>query len=133
MPRKPPPLTIVPSDPTGTSPPRELGKPGLSLWRSITSEFDVDDAGSTETLLQICAAADRLEEIAQQIAADGLAIRSKTGLRDHPLLKIELGLRSFVTRNLARLGVTTEPIKQIGRPGRGIGVTWHQLLQGEDY
>jgi hypothetical protein len=117
----PPPLTLVSSSATGSSPTRRLGATGADLWASITAEYDIDDAGGIETLMQICAAADRLGEVAAQIARDGLTVHSKSGLREHPLLKMELGLRAFITRNLQRLGINVEPVKNIGRPGRGFG------------
>jgi hypothetical protein len=41
-------------------------------------------------LQQICAAADRVAEFALTIARDGPTIRTKTGLKDHPLLRHEL-------------------------------------------
>jgi hypothetical protein len=129
---KKPKLTVVPSSLTGTPPPRKLGRPGTALWQSINSEYVIDDAGGIETLLQVCAAADRLEDIAKQIEADGLVIRSKTGVKEHPLLKMELGLRSFITRNLMRLGINIEPVKPVGRPGRGIGITWQDIQQEND-
>lgn len=121
---KKPPLTLVGSSATSPSPPRSLGKPGLSLWRAITSQYEIDDAGGIETLLQICEASDRLAEIATQIERDGLTIRTKTGVRDHPLLRTELGLRAFVTRNLVRLGVNVEAVQSVGRPAREHGLTW---------
>jgi len=38
-------------------------------------------------------------------------------------LKDELAARSFVVRTLARLGITTEAIKPMGRPSPGFGVS----------
>src|SRR5712671_749911 len=111
MPKKPP-LKLVSSDPTGASPVRKLGKPGANLWRSITAEYSIDDAGGVEVLTQICEAKDRLAEIAAQISGDGLMLRTKTGVRDNPLLKAELGLRAFIARSLTRLGVNVEALQQ---------------------
>jgi hypothetical protein len=108
-------------------PPRTLGKVGLSLWNRITSAYDISDEGGREMLGQACAAADRAEALRDQIDKDGEVIRTKAGLRDHPLLKHELGARNFVCRMLSRLGLNVEPIRSPGRPvagGLGITETW---------
>jgi hypothetical protein len=105
-------------------PPRNLGKVGLSLWNRITSAYAIDDEGGREMLGQACAAADRAEAFRDQIDKDGEVIRTKTGLKDHPLLKHELGARNFVCRILSRLGLNVEPIRSPGRPGSGgLGIT----------
>jgi hypothetical protein len=53
---KKPPLTLVRSTPKGPAPPRSLDKPGLSLWNSIQTEYDISDSGGAEMLLQACGA-----------------------------------------------------------------------------
>jgi hypothetical protein len=127
-----PPLQIVGSStPTDATLERKLGEHGRNLWKSITDEYQVEDAGGVETLLQICTALDTAEALAAQIRQDGYMIRTKNGLRDHPLLKSELGWRAFITRNLTRLGINVEAVKSPGRPGRDRGMTWRQL-QDED-
>jgi len=110
-------LTLVTSS-TAASPGRKLGKPGADLWRAVNAEYDVSDAGGVELLRQACEASDRLAQIKTQVARDGLTINTKSGLREHPLLKAELGLRSFITRTLVRLGINTEAVQSVGRPGR---------------
>ena len=69
-------------------------------------------------LLQICEAADSLTSFDEQIARDGgPTIRSKSGIREHPLLKHQLATRSFIVRSLHRLGLDIEPARhEIGRP-----------------
>jgi hypothetical protein len=112
---EPPKLTLVTSNSTAASPGR---KPGADLWRAVNAEYDVSDAGGVELLMQACEASDRLAQIKTQVARDGLTIKTKSGLREHPLLKAELGLRSFITRTLVRLGINTEAVQSVGRPGR---------------
>ena len=113
-------LTLVNSTKANlTSTPSTLGKPGATLWQSIMSEYKIDDAGGREMLLQICTAADRADECAEAIDRDGPMIRTKTGLREHPLLKLELASRSFVVRSLHRLGLDIEPTRD--GPGRPPG------------
>src|SRR3954470_22416165 len=115
---KKPALKLVPSTPpTGHQPPRTLGEHGSNLWRSVTSEYGIEDAGGIELLVQACSALDRAEECAGHIASDGVVIRIKGGgLKEHPLLKHEIAARSFVVRTLSRLGLDVEAIKPVGRP-----------------
>ena len=110
-------LKLVPQTPPDlTAPPRHLGEHGLTLWRSVTSEYGIEDAGGVEMLLLACQSLDRAEECRAQIDADGEIIRTKAGMRENPLLKSELANRSFVCRTLARLGLDVEAIKPTGRP-----------------
>jgi hypothetical protein len=117
---KKPKLTVVePNElkPNLITPPSSLGEAGRTLWSSIQSEYRIDDAPGVATLLEICRSADRAAECAEAIAADGVTIRTKAGIREHPLVKVELGLRSFITRGLARLNLDVEPSRAtVGRP-----------------
>jgi hypothetical protein len=118
---KKPKLTLVAPASTGQRPPRSLGRHGLKLWNAVTTAYHVEDVGGIELLAQACAAADRAEALAAIIDEDGEAIKGKNGLRAHPCLKDELAARSFVVRTLARLGITTESVKSVGRPSQGFG------------
>jgi hypothetical protein len=113
--QKPSRLTVVWNAP---NPPRKLGAAGESLWFRIQSEYAIGDVGGVELLMQCCLAADRADELAAIIDEDGPRIVTKTGIKDHPLLKHELAARAFICRTLQRLGVTDEPLKSIGRPAR---------------
>jgi hypothetical protein len=67
--------------------------------------------------LRICEAADSLGVIDSEIARDGPTIRTASGLREHPLLKLQLATRSFIVRSLLRLGLDIIPPRnEIGRP-----------------
>jgi hypothetical protein len=103
------------------APPSTLGKAGAKLWRSIMSEYSIEDSGGREMLSQACASMDRIAECVDSIAHDGLVVRTKQGPKENPLLKHELALRSFVVRTLARLGLDVEVVKPVGRPSAG---TW---------
>ncbi len=127
MPRKSPAskpkLTVVAPLPARDQvvPPRALGEHGLRLWRSIVGDYEFSDPGSVEVLCQACAALDRAEACAAQIAEDGQMLRTKTGMRSHPLLRDELANRAFAVRALGKLGLDLEPLHPgPGRPsGRG--------------
>lgn len=119
---KKPKLALVDRTPaTPSAPPATLGKAGRTLWAAILSEYDIQDAGGLATLGQICAATDRIAEFAAIISRDGATIVTMSGPREHPLLKVELATRAFVTRALARLNLDVEPIKGVGRPSHGFG------------
>jgi hypothetical protein len=113
---KNPTITVVGSAATGTSPPRKLGQHGLNLWNAVMAEYEIADTGGLEILAQVCAATDRAEELKALLDVDGAVIRTKAGPREHPGLKAELACRSFICRNLQRLGLNVEAIKPIGRP-----------------
>lgn len=94
---------VKPSPPIGNDPPSSLGQAGRKLWRTLTSEFVIDDAAGLEMLTQICAAIDRLVALQETIEADGLMVRTKAGPKEHPLLKIELQRRPSSCAALAGL------------------------------
>jgi len=124
-----PSLTVVAgSASTMPKPPPTLGEPGAALWRSIMKEYAIVDSGGLAILEQACALRDRVAEWVAIIAADGPVIRTKQGLKDHPLVRHELAARALICRLLSRLGLDVEPLKSgVGRPGGGVGVTWEQL------
>ena len=98
MAKKPPTLTVIDSasKPSPLAPPPGLGEAGAKLWHAIHADYVVDDAGGLAMLQQIWGAADRVAQYAVTIARDGPVIRSKAGLKDHPLLRTELAAQSFI-------------------------------------
>ena len=120
---KNPELTVMASRSSIITPPRKLGKHGLTLWREIHAEYRVDDYAGIELLMQACTTLDRAEALAACVARDGETLRTKTGLRIHPAVREELAARAFICRTLERLGITTEAIKSPGRPG-GFSNNW---------
>jgi hypothetical protein len=114
-------LKSIDPETAGDKPPVTLGKAGATLWRTVTDQFCLDDAGSRETLLQVCEAKDSLEDT---VARKKQAADDKTF---QALLKAEVGYRSFIVRGLERLGVGPDK-KAIGRPVHdGGGITLQQL------
>jgi hypothetical protein len=112
---------VKPTPATWPAPSRTLGKHGRSLWDRVQSEYEVQDAGGLEMLLQACAALDRAENLRLEIDRDGEVIRTRSGVKDHPALKHELACRAFVVRTLARLGLNFEAVKPVGRPTQPVG------------
>ena len=113
---KKPTLSLINPDATGSQPPRKLGQHGTALWRKVQDEYGITDIGDVETLMQICAEADRAEELAAQIDRDGSMLLTKHGPKENPLIKHELAARAFVVRGLAKLGLNVEPVRPVGRP-----------------
>jgi hypothetical protein len=116
-----PPLTLVDPASIGIAPPRKLGQHGLALWNSVQTAYRIDDVGGIELLAQACAAADRVEALAERINADGEVVHTRTGPKAHPALRDELACRAFICRTLERLGLNVETIKPVGRPPYGLG------------
>jgi len=96
--------------------PATLGKAGATQWRTIMTEYRIEDSGGRAVLLQICAAVDDLAECDRVIARDGPMIATKNGPKEHPLCKQRLALRAFICRSVQRLGLNLETTKPIGRP-----------------
>jgi hypothetical protein len=124
---KKPPLTVVGSNATLPQPPRKLGEHGMRLWRDVHAEYSIDDIGGIELLAQACASLDRAEALAKRIDADGETIYVRGSLKSHPSIRDEMACRGFIVRTLYRLGLNLEQIKPVGRPSRGIGVTWDKM------
>ena len=71
-------------------------------------------------LLRICEAADSLATYDEQIAREGPTVRTASGIKEHPLLKVQLATRSFILRSLHRLNLDVIPPRtEIGRPSGG--------------
>src|SRR5262245_45368976 len=120
-PRKPT-LKLVGTNPSAPpvnafQPPPNLGTSGANCWKRIMNQYEILDAGGLELLSQLCLALDDLDSTSATIERDGLLVRGRNGLKENPLLRHQLGLRSFISRTIARLGLDVEPIRPTsGRP-----------------
>jgi Phage terminase, small subunit len=118
---KKPKLKLVESTPLNpAAPPPNLGPAGRNIWQSIIAEYQITNSGGLAILLQIATAYDRQAECAEAIAREGMTIRMKSGLKEHPLLRTELACRSFIVRAVHRLGLDIESVKTQGRPPKNI-------------
>ena len=116
-----PTLSVVDPDSSFPQPPRPLGQHGLRLWNSVMADYAIDDIGGIELLTLICQATDRAESCRETIDKDGERVKTRTGMRSHPLLRDELQNRAFIARTLDRLGITAEAVKSMGRPSEPVG------------
>lgn len=114
---KKPKIKLVSTTATPSKPASEFGPAGQQLFDAINDAYDISDAGGIELLKQLCRAADRVEQLAAQIAIDGPVVYVKGTPRAHPALRDELQGRAFITRTIARLGLNFEPVgPTVGRP-----------------
>ena len=119
MTKKPPTLTVIDpaSKPDRLAPPASLGKAGAELWRNLLNDYVIEDSAGCQMLLRICETADTIAEYDEEIGRDGVAIRVKGSVREHPLLKHRLAAQSFIVRSLHRLNLDVIPARnEIGRP-----------------
>jgi hypothetical protein len=114
-------LQLIADDPEAGAPrpPGSLGEIGTQLWSAVTTNYEFSDAASFMVLYQSCSAVDRAEACRAIIDQDGELLRTKVGVRSHPLLRDEVANRALACRLLARLGLDLEPIR--GGPGRPPG------------
>ncbi len=90
--------------------PEGLNKPGKSLWRRITAEFDLSaDPDKAELLSQACRVADQIAEL-DEAAADGpLTVRGSMG---HPVISPFIAearvQRGLLAQLLARMNFAPE-------------------------
>ena len=76
------------------TPPRGLSSEAGGLWRSILSDYAIDDSAGLAILLQLCETLDRVRQCQQQIERDGLTVPGYNDqTRPHPLLKTETEYR----------------------------------------
>jgi hypothetical protein len=91
------------------------------------SERNIEGAANLAILQQAAKALDCAEQYAAIIAQDGPVIQTKSGARDHPLIRHEISARALCCRLLARLGIVDTPKRQVGRPPVGLGIRYDQL------
>jgi P27 family predicted phage terminase small subunit len=117
---KPPLVAILHAAGTLPEPPRPLKDDGRRLWNRVHREFVLEDAQGLHLLQLACEQLDCVAAMQAQIDAEGLTIRTRSGVfRDHPLLKHALAGRAFVAKVLSKLGIDP-PRPGPGRPpGRG--------------
>ena len=102
--------------PTLPEPPRSLGEPGLTLWRSIQSQFRVVDVGGMELLMQACLASDRRKPCAPALMRTAKPFRLGRVCAFIRVSRMSWRRVAFVCRVLRQLGVTVEPIGRMGPP-----------------
>jgi hypothetical protein len=117
--KKPPELTVIGAEarPDPLTPPDDLASAGSQLWRDLHRDFEITDASGLAMLHQICCTVDKVTEYSATIERDGAMLRTKSGVKDHPLIRHVLSGRSFIVRSLHKLGLDIiAPRAEAGRP-----------------
>jgi hypothetical protein len=120
--KKSPELTVIGTgsgrDPR--EPPAGLGEAGSKLWNDLHRDYEIIDASGLEMLRQICCTVDRVAEYSATIERDGPMLKTRAGVKDHPLIRHVQTGRSFIVRSLHKLGLDIiEPRSELGRPSGG--------------
>ena len=98
--------------------PGHLSTEARKWYRSIRSEYGIDDSGGLLILLALCEAFDRMKSAQKIIANEGARVTDRFGqVKSHPLCSVERDARSAVYAGLKNLNLDLEPLKNIGRPG----------------
>jgi hypothetical protein len=83
-----------------------LEEPERELFRSIVTEFRVDDIGSLQLLTIACEAHARARLCRERIDAEGMTAKDRFGiLQPHPLLKTEVSARGQYLASLRALNL----------------------------
>lgn len=100
-------------------PPGHLSKEAKRIWKELTSEYGIDDAGGRAILKTGLEAYDRATGARLAIDKEGLTIKDRFGTsKPHPLLACERDARSQWLAALKQLNMDIEPLRDgPGRPG----------------
>ena len=121
MTKKPPTLTVIDpaSKPDPLAPPASLGKAGAELWRSIITTTSSKTAPVTKCCCGSVRPPTLSPSMTNRSSRDGVTIRAKGSVREHPLLKHRLAAQSFIVRSLHRLNLDVVPARnEIGQAER---------------
>jgi len=91
----------IPPPPDGLS--AEAGK----LWTDVFEEFELPPHAA-KTLHVACQTLDRLRQAQAALAADGITLDGRQGLRPHPAIAIERDSRTAYLRAMREIGLDLE-------------------------
>jgi len=90
-------------------PPQHLGEPGRALWKSIQRDHEITDGAGLALLTRACECQDRLAQVREQLAADGLLVAGyKKQPRPHPLLAVEAETTRLQLAAIRALGLEVD-------------------------
>ena len=97
--------------------PKHLTSEARQWWRSLVTDYDLDDPAGLLLLQTAMECFDRMRECQRVIAEDGVATRgSRKQIRSHPLLTTERDAKAQMLASLKALNLDIEPLRE--RPGR---------------
>jgi Phage terminase, small subunit len=122
-----------PVDLTATSTLLDRLHPATRDWlESVTGEYMLEEHHS-RILLLAAAAWDRANEAHERLAAEGLTVEGREGMKTHPCIRIEREASEAFARFIKQLGLDEvgQPHRGPGRPAAGVGIT-HWQLEGRE-
>lgn len=100
--------------------PTHLSKEAKAIWRKLTEEYGINDAGGTEILRTGLEAFDRAQAARASIDKVGLLVKDRFGaVKPHPLIACERDARAAYLQALKQLNMDIEPLRD--GPGRPPG------------
>ncbi len=94
--------------------PASLGKPGRTLWRRVTSDYELSAA--EQAVLEAAALAyDRLTLAQAELTRDGLTVPGRFGPRAHPMTAVVRDSTTLLARCLRQLDVALSD-EELQRP-----------------
>jgi P27 family predicted phage terminase small subunit len=101
----------------GKTAPAHLSPEAKKIWKKLTFEYGIVDAGGLEILRAGLENFDRAEKARANIDKVGLLVKDRFGaIKPHPLIACERDARAGYLQALKQLCLDVEPIKSIGRP-----------------
>jgi P27 family predicted phage terminase small subunit len=98
--------------------PNHLSIEAKQIWKSILSEYSINDAAGLRILRVSLEAFDRAQAAREKIDQEGMTITEKLQTKPHPLLPIERDSRAAFLAGLKALNLDLEPLREgPGRPG----------------
>lgn len=98
------------------APPRHLREPGRDLWRTVVTDFVLQEH-HLRVLLAACEARDRAASCREAIDSEGATVTDRWGqTKSHPLLAAERDSRAAFLAALRDLGLDIVPAGKPGRP-----------------
>ncbi len=95
--------------------PRHLGLAGRALWRSVVTDYLIEE-WQLAILAVAAEAADRIQEARAEVHKDGLTLDGRFGLKSHPALAVERDSKLLLLRSLRELALDPEAIESVARP-----------------
>ncbi len=113
-------MTIKLKSSSAPKPPKHLSGEAREVWLSLAEEYAISDAGGLLLLNGVCECLQRVREAQAMLAKDGSVTADRWGqLKPHPAAAQERDARSGMLSSLRQLHLDIEPLKAIGRPGKG--------------
>ena len=98
-------------------PPRDLSPEAKAWWRTIVTEYTIDDDAGVLILQTAMQAFDRLRGAQAILKAQGIIILDRFGAtKQHPATLIERDARTALMRSLKALNLDILPPGPVGRP-----------------